>query len=89
MCISGTMFAMAAEAIVRGMVPLLGFVHLAGRMPASYGRFEPPLECDPGTFVSPALFFSVTFKRLAEKFTAASTFFFFKTFAETGTGRGP
>jgi hypothetical protein len=85
MHVSGIMHAMAAEAIARGMVPLLSLTDFAGGMSAPDGHFELPLTRDPETFVSPAPFVSVTFRHLAETFAAASAFLFFKTSMEMAT----
>jgi hypothetical protein len=75
----------AAEAMVRGTVPLLSFADFTGRMFALGGHFEPALTHDPETFASTAPFFSATFVRLPKTFAVASTFLFFRTSAETCT----
>jgi hypothetical protein len=87
--VSGIMHAMAAEAIARGMVPLLSFADFAGRTYAPDGRFEPPLTRTLETFASSAPFFSYTFGHLAKTFIATSAFLFFRTSGEMGTERGP
>jgi hypothetical protein len=87
MCVSGIMRDVAAEVTARGMVPLLSFTDFTDMMSALDGHFEPALAHDPETFTAIAPFFSPTFGHLPKTFVAASSFRFFKTSAEMGTGR--
>jgi hypothetical protein len=86
--ISGITRAAAAEAITRGMTPLLSITDFTGRMSPPDGHFEPAPTRDPEIFAAKAIFFSATFGRLPKTFMAASAFLFFRTSAEMGTGRG-
>jgi hypothetical protein len=83
------MRAVAAEAIARGTVPLLSFADFVGRMFTPDGRFESALAHDPDTFAGTTPFFLVTFGHLPKTLAASSTFLFFRTSVEMGTGRGP
>jgi hypothetical protein len=88
MRVSGIMHVAVAEVITRGTVPLLSFTNVVGKMSAPNGHFERHSHVTqrPSQAVP---FFSVTFGRLAETFTVASAFLFFRTSVKTGTGRGP
>jgi hypothetical protein len=87
--VSGITHALAAEAIARGTVPLLSFANFNSRMSVPDGHFKPAMVHDPESLAVIAPFFSTTFGRLPETFTAASAFPFFRTSGETGTERGP
>jgi hypothetical protein len=88
MRVYGITSIVAAEAIARGMTPLLSSAYFTSRMPPLDSCFELAHAHDPEIFTATAIFFSATFGRLPETFAAASAFLFFRTSVETGTGRG-